>query len=139
MACGCRSPPGAPNGMNQVFPRRASAGFGVRRGRLPGATDDAWPGTAHDCEPRVEGTKPSPGITGPSHDESLGVADMTLPFASATHTYDVSPGRAGLAAAIAAGDGAFGGNRSANPETRPAGGISGHARSSRISRRRSSL
>src|ERR1051325_9007999 len=100
IACACRSPPGAPNGMNQLVPRRASAGFGVRRGRLPGATHDAWPGTAHDCEPRVDGTKPSPGITGASHDESLGVADITLPRSSTTQTYDVSPG-SGLASVIA--------------------------------------
>ena len=60
-------------------PRRASAGLGVNRGRLPGATLEAWPGTAHDCEPRVDGTKPRPGITGPSHEESLGVAENALP------------------------------------------------------------
>src|SRR5947208_17152376 len=92
MACGGRSPPGEPNGMNQVLPRRASAGFGVRRGRLPGAGQEACSGLANDCEPRVDGTKPSPGMTGPSHDESLGVADITLPFESITQTYEVSPG-----------------------------------------------
>src|SRR5216110_2045067 len=100
MACGWRSPPGEPNGMNQVLPRRASAGFGVRRGRLPGAGQEACSGFANDCEPRVDGTKPSPGMTGPSHDESLGVADITLPFASTTQTYDVSPGSGAAIACV---------------------------------------
>src|SRR5687767_430036 len=92
--------------MSHLPRRSAMAGFGVRRGRLPGATDDGCPGTAHDCEPRADGTKPSPGMTGLSHDTSLGVADTALPWRSTTQTYDVSPGRAELASASAAADGA---------------------------------
>src|SRR5262245_25424632 len=99
MPWGCRSPPGAPNGISHApRPRMARAGFGVRRGRLPGATHEACPGTAHDWHPRDDGQNPSPGITGLSQDASLGVADMALPWRSTTHTYEVSPGRAGLAA-----------------------------------------
>ena len=60
----------------------AKAGFGVRRGRFPGATEEAWPGTAHDWEPREEGQKPVPGMTGDSHDTSLGVAEKQLPCRS---------------------------------------------------------
>src|SRR5262245_5303956 len=96
MACGWRSPPGAPNGMAQRPRRSAIAGFGVSLGRLPGATHEAWPRTAQDCEPRVDGQKPRPGMIGPSHEESLGVADMALPYRSTTATYDVSAGNAGL-------------------------------------------
>src|SRR5262245_12953416 len=115
------------------------AGLGVRRGRLPGATHDGWPGTAQDCDPRAEGQNPRPGITGLSHETSLGVADMALPWRSTTQTYEVSPGSAGLASARAAADGgtlAAGTDRS-NPGTSPAGGISAHARSGRARRRRS--
>src|SRR5439155_11660430 len=88
--------------MNHDVPRRASAGFGVRRGRVPGAGHPACSGFANDCEPRVDGTQPSPGMTGPSHDESLGVADITLPCASTTQTYEVSPGRPTLSRRAAA-------------------------------------
>src|SRR5688572_17937035 len=138
MACGCRSPPGAPNGIANLPRRIASAGFGVNRGRLPGATDDGWPGTAHDCEPRVDGTKPRPGMTGPSHDESLGVAEHTLPWRSTTQTYDVSPPPVtGLPVAADSGEGCTAPFVRA-PSTIPAGGMSGHARSERIARRRSS-
>ena len=60
----------------------ASAGLGVKRGRLPGATADAWPASAKDCEPRDDGHKPVPGITGPSKETSLVVAENTLPWPS---------------------------------------------------------
>ena len=38
MACACTSPPGVPKGMARPSGPRASAGLGVSRGRLPGAT-----------------------------------------------------------------------------------------------------
>src|SRR6266446_10898188 len=66
------------------------AGHGVRRGRLPGATALAWPSTAHDCEPRVDTTRPVPGTTGACVQPSLGVAAKTLPRLSTTHRYEVS-------------------------------------------------
>src|SRR3546814_2600410 len=47
--------------------RIASAGFGVRRGRLPPSTEDAWPGIAQDWEPRAEGQNPEPGKIGRAH------------------------------------------------------------------------
>src|ERR1700757_1018933 len=103
--------------MTQPLRRMAIAGFGVSRGRLPGATHEAWPGPAHDCEPRVEGQKPSPGMIGPSHDESLGVADIALPCLSTTATYEVSPGRAGLVSAAARRGGVAGTLTSPNPGT----------------------
>src|SRR6185369_16591800 len=98
-----------------------------------------WPGTAQDCDPRDEGQKPRPGITGLSQETSLGVAERALPCRSTTQTYDVSPGSAGLASASAEGDGgplarALGWS---NPGTSPAGGISAHAVSGRTRRRRS--
>lgn len=36
-------------------------GLGVSRGRLPGCTQEGLLGSAQDCEPREEGTKPMPG------------------------------------------------------------------------------
>ena len=65
---------------------RASAGLGVSRGRLPGATEAAIEGSAHDCEPREEGHRPVPGITGVLLETSLGVAENTLPWRSTAHT-----------------------------------------------------
>src|SRR5665213_2631405 len=90
MACGCTSLPGDPNGMYALPLRSASAGLGVSRGRLPGATDAGCVGSHHDCEPREDGHSPMPGITGVSDDASLGVAENALPSRSTTHTYDVS-------------------------------------------------
>src|SRR5215207_7811817 len=86
----CTSPPGVPNGRNSVPPLIASAGFGVRRGRLPGATPAGWRGSGRDCEPREEGMRPVPGTIGEPYEPSLGVAENRLPQRSATHTYDVS-------------------------------------------------
>ncbi len=79
MPWGWRSPPGAPKGMSQRPRRMAIAGFGVRRGRLPGATDDACPRTAQDWQPREDGQNPRPGMIGLSHEASLGVAETALP------------------------------------------------------------
>ena len=64
MAWGCRSPPGPPKGMANSPRRIASAGFGVSRGRLPGATQAVWSRRPQLCEPRDEGTKPRPGTIG---------------------------------------------------------------------------
>ena len=86
MAWGWRSPPGPPNGITHWPRLSAIAGFGVSRGRLPGATHEGWPGTAQDCDPRDEGQKPRPGITGLSQETSLGVADRALPCRSTTQT-----------------------------------------------------
>ena len=46
--------------------RIASTALGVRRGRLPGATDDACAGSAQLCDPRDDGHRPVPGMTGVS-------------------------------------------------------------------------
>src|SRR5262245_27012292 len=127
----------------------ARAGFGVSRGRLPGATHDAWPGTAHDWVPRDDGQNPRPGITGLSHDASLGVAEHALPWRSTTQTYEVSPGSAALAPGSTERPTAATGpswppswrppsvtGATSKPGTRPGAGISGHARLSSIMRRR---
>ena len=66
------------------------AGFGVNRGRLPGAISDACPLTANDCDPLAEGQKPKPGITGLSKETSDGVMEQTLPCLSMVQVYDVS-------------------------------------------------
>src|SRR3546814_4235355 len=95
LACGWVSPPGVPNGTTRLPLRIASAGFGVRRGRLPPSTEDAWPGIAQDWEPRAEGQNPVPGMTGDSQVTSDGFEEKTLPSLSITATYDVSPGQAG--------------------------------------------
>ena len=108
--------------------RIAIAGLGVSRGRLPGAAADGWAGSAHDCEPRDDGQRPSPGMTGPSHDTSLGVAENALPAESTTQTYDVSPGRPGSPTAT---DGTLVWSATW-PPTWPGGGISPKARSLRI-------
>src|SRR6516165_1694893 len=67
-------------------------GFGVSRGRLPGATADGCRGSAHDCEPREEGDRPVPGMTIESLDTSLGLMEIALPQRSITPTNDVSNG-----------------------------------------------
>ena len=64
IACGWMSLPGEPNGMKSLPFLNASAGFGVSRGRLPGATDAGSCGSDHDCEPRDDGHRPVPGMTG---------------------------------------------------------------------------
>src|ERR1700710_2489542 len=86
IACGWMSLPGEPNGMYALPLRSASAGLGVRRGRLPGATDAGCEGSHHDCEPRDDGHNPVPGITGVDDEPSLGVAENALPSLSMAHT-----------------------------------------------------
>ena len=54
----------------------------MRRGRLPGATEDGCDGLAQDCDPRDDGTSPVPGITGAWREVSLGVAENALPILS---------------------------------------------------------
>src|ERR1700722_11998274 len=90
IACTCMSPPGQPNTNTEPSSRIAIAGFGVRRGRLPGATPEGWLGSGRDCTPREDGTRPVPGITGELVDASDGTAENALPQRSITHTYDVS-------------------------------------------------
>src|SRR5688572_32068612 len=90
IACGWMSLPGLPNGMKALPSFSTIAGEGVRRGRFPGATDPGSDGSHHDCEPREEGQRPVPGITGVAFDPSLGVAENALPWRSITATYDVS-------------------------------------------------
>jgi hypothetical protein len=131
IACACTSPPGVPMGIGLPSGRIASAGLGVSRGRLPGATDDACAGSAQFCEPREDGHKPVPGITGVSNDVSLGVAENTFPSLSITQTYEVS--RAPGAGPSAAGNGTW---RRAKPGISPQGGISGQATSGRSIARR---
>src|SRR5689334_20874449 len=95
IACGCTSLPGEPNGMNSLPSLSANAGLGVRRGRLPGANAAGCVGSVHDCEPRDEGHRPVPGITGVALEPSLGVAENALPWRSTTLTYEVSGGGLG--------------------------------------------
>jgi putative ABC transport system permease protein len=54
--------------------------------RLPGAMALACPSTAHDCEPRVDTTRPVPGTTGAFIQVSLGVAEKTFPWRSTAQT-----------------------------------------------------
>src|SRR5581483_9571481 len=86
IACACTSPPGVPNGIARPSGPRASAGLGVSRGRLPGATEEGSAGSAHDWEPREDGHRPVPGMTGVLLETSLGVAEKTLPCLSTAHT-----------------------------------------------------
>src|SRR5262245_17663998 len=120
MACAWTSPPGVPKGMARPSGPRASAGFGVSRGRLPGATEAGIAGSAHDWEPGEDGHRPVPGITGVLLETSLGVAENTLPWRSTTQTYDVSSWGCG---ADVRGPEA----RTAALSASPGGGISGHA------------
>src|SRR6478735_5808410 len=94
IACTCMSPPGQPNVNTEPSSRTAMAGFGVRRGRLPGATPDGWRGSGRDWSPRDDGTMPSPGTAGEQNAPSDGVAEKALPQRSIVQTYDVSIGRA---------------------------------------------
>src|SRR5690348_4339437 len=87
--------PGEPNGMYALPFFRASAGLGVRRGRLPGATDAGSFGSHQDCEPRDDGHRPVPGMIGVAEEPSLGVAENALPWRSMTETYEVSASGAG--------------------------------------------
>ena len=73
------SPPGVPKGMTQRPGDMARQGFGVSRGRLPGARQEGWPSTAHDCAPRDETASPVPGTTGVSQLVSDGVEHNALP------------------------------------------------------------
>ena len=86
IACACTSPPGVPNGMARPSGPSASAGLGVSRGRLPGATEAVCDGSPQDCEPREDGHNPVPGMTGVLLETSLGVAEKTLPWRSTAQT-----------------------------------------------------
>src|SRR5262245_27874338 len=101
----------------------ARAGFGVRRGRLPGATEHGCVGSAQDCEPRPDARMPTPGMIGELFEPSLGVHENALPCRSTTQTYDVSPGRT----SPGSGAGIFARGRPCEPGGLPAGGISVHA------------
>ena len=79
------TPPGVPNGITHSPFLTAKAGFGVSRGRLPDVTEHAWSGSGRDCEPRGDGTKPSPGTIGAVALPSLGVAEKALPQRSTAH------------------------------------------------------
>src|SRR3984957_18844839 len=104
IACGCTSLPGEPNGMIHLPSRLTIDGFGVNRGRLPGARHAGCAGSVQDCMPRDEGAMPVPGITGVLIAPSLGVAENALPCRSMTHTNDVSgSGSAYALSAFAAG------------------------------------
>src|SRR5262245_32123789 len=85
------SPPGQPNGITRPSSPTAIAGFGVNRGRLPGATPAGCAGSGRDCSPRRLGTIPVPGITGEVEAPSDGVAENALPQRSTTQTYEVLP------------------------------------------------
>ena len=52
---------GAAEGDRAAVVATAIAGFGVSRGRLPGATPDGCAGSGRDCRPRSEGTMPEAG------------------------------------------------------------------------------
>src|SRR5579862_3335541 len=68
-------------------------GFGVRRGRRPGAIAAGWFWSRRDCTPRHEQAKPSEGTTAVKSALSLGVAEKMLPSASAAAQYVVSRAR----------------------------------------------
>src|SRR4051812_15338170 len=78
------SPPGDPQAIWNALSLRARAGEGVRRGRLPGATEQGCVSRNRLCMPRVEMLMPRPSIIGVSYIVSDGVADQTLPCESAT-------------------------------------------------------
>ena len=81
----CTSPPGVPN-VIQGFPSRiAIAGLGVSLGLFPGAREDGWSSSSHDCDPRDDRMKPNPGTTGEVGSVSLGVAEKAFPQRSITH------------------------------------------------------
>src|ERR1700731_356202 len=109
--------------------RNTITGFGVSRGRLPGATEEGCSGFAHDWEPREEGAKPVPGITIVSLDTSLGLMEIALPQESTTPTNDVSKGPSST--------GVFAVSSDRLSVIRNGSGIAGNARSARIEPRRS--
>src|ERR1700733_1554736 len=82
----CTSPPGEPNGITPPSRCNKMAGFGVSRGRLPGATAAGCRGSVRLCDPRDEGTIPSPGTIGDVFELSDGVALKALPQRSTTQT-----------------------------------------------------
>src|SRR6201999_3603583 len=102
IACVCTSPPGVPNGMTPPAPVTTIAGFGVSRGRLPGATPAGCFGSGRLCDPRLDGAIPSPGTTGTLPAPSEGVALNAFPQRSTTQQYDVSASTFGRSAAQAA-------------------------------------
>ena len=126
------SPPGVPNGMIQRPGDWTRQGFGVRRGRLPGATHDGCPRTAHDCAPRDDTAMPVPGTTGVSQLVSDGVEHSPFPSLSTTQTIDVSGGgpTGSSLPAIAGTNGVW-------PGTSPGRGIPGEAFQGSIARQRS--
>src|SRR4051812_920112 len=113
----------------------ASAGLGVRRGRLPGATDDGCVGSPHDCVPRPEQRIPTPGTIGVLFEPSEGVHENALPSLSITHRYDVSPGP-GASSDCGSGIQRFA--TSVSVFGSPAGGICAHAFSMLMKPRRHS-
>src|ERR1700755_1924675 len=106
------------------------AGFGVSRGRLPGATPAGCAGSGRLCEPRPDGVIPRPGTTGTLPEPSDGVALDALPQRSTTQQYDVSASTLGKSATLAAGA-RFGRSSGA--------GISPNARSSRTAAARRAM
>src|SRR5215471_10449829 len=102
IACVCTSPPGVPNGITPPDPVTTIAGFGVRRGRLPGATPAGWRGSGRLCEPRPDGVMPRPGTTGTLPLPSDGVALNASPHRSTTQQYEVSASTFGRAAELTA-------------------------------------
>src|ERR1700759_3132093 len=112
-----------------LLSRNTITGFGVNRGRLPGATEEGCRGSAHDWEPREEGAKPVPGMTMVSLDTSLGLMEIALPQESTTPTNDVSKGPSSTRVLAVSGD--------RSRVIRNGSGMAGDARSARIEPRRS--
>src|SRR3954465_7210181 len=112
--------------MIQRSPRIAIDGFGVSRGRLPGARQAGCAGSVQDCMPRDEGARPVPGITGPLIAPSLGVAEKLLPWRSTMQIYEVSGSPSTYSRSALAADAV----RTVVPSSSvlPACGISGLAR-----------
>src|SRR6478736_5803055 len=98
----CTSPPGVPNGITPPSLVTKIAGFGVNRGRLPGATPAGCFGSGRLCEPRPDGVIPRPGTTGTLPDPSDGVALNALPQRSTAQQYDVSASTFGISAVLPA-------------------------------------
>ena len=86
----CASSPGHPKGMSALPSLMRSAGFGVRRGRLPGAIAEGCPGVVQSCAPRVETIMPKPRTSGAPSAGSDGVAAKAFPSASIAHAKEVS-------------------------------------------------
>ena len=116
------SPPGVPKGMIQRPGDRTKQGFGVSRGRFPGATQDGCPRTAHDWAPRDDTVNPAPGTTGVSQLVSDGVEQSPFPSLSMTQTIDVSGG--GFSGSSLP---AIAGTYAAYPGIAPGSGIPGDA------------